>query len=63
MTVNVPDGEICEGCNMWYRSENKDCYCLLFDMVKLDQRYKTNISHGTEILKCQQCKVAEKGEL
>lgn len=57
VNVIVPDGEICEGCNLWYRAEDKDCYCLLFDMTKLEQRYKS--VHGLEILKCQQCKSVE----
>ena len=56
--INVPDGEFCVGCDLWYRSQDKKrCYCLLFGMVELDQRYKENVT-GTDILKCAQCKGA-----
>jgi hypothetical protein len=58
--VNVPDGEFCFGCDLWYRDEKKDCYCLLFDMVKLDQRYKENMVSGLDIVKCQKCRDAKK---
>jgi hypothetical protein len=56
--INVPDGEFCSGCDLWYRSENKRCYCLLFGMVELNQRYKENMVSGTDIVKCAQCQVS-----
>jgi hypothetical protein len=53
VTVKVPDGDKCEGCDLWYRAENKDCYCLLFGMQKLNQRYRE--PRGLDVIKCTQC--------
>jgi len=56
--INAPDGEFCKGCDLWWRSEDKKrCYCLLFGMVELNQRYRENVT-GTDIVKCEQCKAA-----
>lgn len=54
VTVKVPDGDKCEGCDLWYRAENKDCYCLLFGMKKLERRYKEK-TIGLDIIKCDEC--------
>lgn len=57
-TVNVPDGDKCYGCDLWYRAENKKCYCLLFDMQELTERYKENMVSGIDIMKCFDCKTS-----
>lgn len=56
--VNVPDDEFCYGCDLWYRGGSGSCYCLLFDMTELEQKYKENMVSGTDIVKCAQCKDA-----
>lgn len=54
VVIEVPDGDACNGCDLWYRDQaTKDCYCLLFGMIKLEQRYKK--THGLDIVKCQKC--------
>ena len=63
VVVDVPDGDICTGCELWYRAEDKKCYCLLFGFIELNRRYKKNAAIGTEIVKCAECmKCIEEGE-
>lgn len=56
--VDVPDGDFCEGCDLWYRAEDKKCYCQLFGMKELEQRFKENMVQGTNIVKCVECKTS-----
>jgi len=63
VTVLVPEGDCCESnnayCDFWYRDHNsprKECYCILFNMVKLDQKHKENMVAGLDVLKCDQCR-------
>lgn len=61
VTVSVPAGETCDdskvSCDFWYRdAETKRCYCILFDMVELEQRFRDNMVSGKDILKCEQCR-------
>jgi len=57
--VNVPDGELCSGCDLWWRSEATNlCYCLLFGMVELNARYRKNMVSGIDLVKCAQCKAS-----
>jgi len=60
VTVSVPEGDYCETdntyCDFWYRdAETKRCYCILFDMFELEQRYKGNMV--MRILKCYECRL------
>ncbi len=60
VTIDVPDGPYCDGCDLWYRAENKHCYCLLFGMVELDRTYANEWGPGGEdIHKCEECRNAE----
>ena len=61
VTVSVPEGDYCETdetyCDFWYRdAETKRCYCILFDMVELERRFRPNAMTGEDILKCEKCK-------
>jgi hypothetical protein len=55
VTLNVPDGDTCEGCDLWWRAEDKRCYCLAFGMKELEGRYRKNMVSGVDIIKCQEC--------
>lgn len=58
-TVEVPDGDKCsDGCDLWYRAEDKRCYCLLFGMIELTERYKENMVSGTDVIKCFDCQTS-----
>lgn len=56
VTVTIPDEEMCDGCDFWYRGENRKCYCILFGLVELVQKFKENMVTGTYVLKCDECK-------
>jgi len=63
VTVSVPEGDYCDSvsvfCDFWYRDHDgpgRKCYCILFNMTKLDQRHKENTVAGLDVLKCEECK-------
>lgn len=59
--VEVPEGDKCNWCDLWYRADDKKCHCLLFGMVELTQRYRDNMVSGIDIFKCRECLMSQIG--